>query len=146
MEYKIPGASPCYLTINQPQKLHTLQTSPQILPIKTLPRKPTGSWGFLWAQATCSPCLTLALNLSLLQTQTFGSVWLHFGAHKLVFSNKPTFIKVQRKTLGPKTWKDRLILVLLATQQGIYVKGRNCVQREESPALKNKTKNYLSTD
>ena len=59
--------------VNQ-KKSHTPQPSPQILPIKTLPRKPLESSGFLNTSCLFS-VLGPAKNLSLLQIPMFGSVW-----------------------------------------------------------------------
>ena len=76
---------------------HTLQTSPQILPIKTLAPKTSGSSGF-WAQATHShsPCLVLAINLSLLQTSMFQFVvWPHCASGTWIW------VRQQKYTVFP---------------------------------------------
>ena len=71
------------------KKVTTLQPSPQILPIKTSPRKPSESSGYL----STSHLFTLlgpAINLFLLQTLTFWFGLTEHGAHKLAFGNTTT--------------------------------------------------------
>ena len=64
---KISGTPLCYLTTNQSEEGHTLQTSLQILPIKTFPPKPSGNLGLL--SMSCPILLARLLQyLSLLQT------------------------------------------------------------------------------
>ena len=58
------------------RKSYTLQPSPQILPVKTSPWKPSGNSVFLSMSHPFS-LLGPAINLSLLQTLMFWFVWPH---------------------------------------------------------------------
>ena len=68
------------------QKSHTLQPSPQILPIKTLPWKPSES-SHLLSTATHSLSLVLAINLSLFQTPVFQLGLTVCRAYELAFGH-----------------------------------------------------------
>ena len=74
--------NPTLLPHHQPTRgrSHTLQPSPQILPVRTLPQKPSSFFelGLFWAWAACSVLLAWPCNKPCsVPNSTLQSLWLH---------------------------------------------------------------------
>ena len=63
MMIKIPRTSPCYLIPTNQKKVHELQSSPQMLFLKTLPWNPFGSSGLLHISSSFSLLGILQITL-----------------------------------------------------------------------------------
>lgn len=78
---------PCYLTSNQSEESHISWSPTPRFAFKNSSLKATGKFGLFEHWDVHSPCLALAINLSLLQTLTLWFAYLPCRAHKLGINN-----------------------------------------------------------